>query len=217
LLCSWEGICVNGVCINRDLLTLWIERLPDHDWSETTIHGLVDPADAQNVTCAIKLLLCIVELGQLDPEDFDPSEAAELEALCLLGATFDALLQPFINPNLSLSEQISSLTTFSHLLCGLYLQNGTSFMPNQLYADFQAMVKNAILMVPKTRKINGQLRVYICLLGDDVLEALLGRCRMIGGHSPNCSVCQLRDRFGSAMNLDYVYENHPSLNDNHVG
>ncbi|KAK6974238.1 hypothetical protein R3P38DRAFT_3296758 [Favolaschia claudopus] len=64
-------------------------------------------------------------------------------------------------------------------------------------------------MVPKTRIVNGDLKVYICLLGDDVLEALFGRCRMIGGHSPNCSIGELRDRFGSAMNLDYIYERHP--------
>ncbi|KAJ7787582.1 hypothetical protein B0H14DRAFT_3579583 [Mycena olivaceomarginata] len=84
-------------------------------------------------------------------------------------------------------------------------------MPNQLYADLQAMVKNAVLMVPKTRILHGQLKVFVCLLGDDVLEALFGRSRMIGGHSPNCSVGELRDRFSSAMNLDYIYEHHPEL------
>ncbi|KAJ6612415.1 hypothetical protein B0H10DRAFT_1807559, partial [Mycena sp. CBHHK59/15] len=210
-LSSHEGMTVKGVCVNRDLLTLWLERLPNYDWSETSIHALLDPADSQNVSYAIKLLLCIVALGKLDPADFDPSEASELEALSLLGETFNALLQPFINVELSLSEQIQSLVKFSHLLCALYLQNGTSFMSNQLYSDFQTMVKNAVLLVPKTRLINGRLKVYICLLGDDVLEALFGRCRMIGGHSPNCNVCQLRDRLSSAMNLDSIYEHHPEL------
>ncbi|KAJ6626794.1 hypothetical protein B0H10DRAFT_1941439 [Mycena sp. CBHHK59/15] len=211
LLCSEAGLTVNDVCVNRDLLSLWLERLSDHDWSETSIHVLLDPGDSQHVARAIQLLMCIVEIGKLDPEEFDPSEQAELEALKLLRETFDAMLQPFINTNLSLSEQIESLVKFSHLLCGLYLQNGTSFMSNQLYADLQTMVKNAILMVPKTCLINGELKVFLCLLGDDVLEALFGRCRMIGGHSPNCSVCKLRDRFGSAMNLDSVYEKHPEL------
>ncbi|KAJ6550135.1 hypothetical protein B0H19DRAFT_1074017 [Mycena capillaripes] len=145
------------------------------------------------------------------PEDFDPTEAAEFEALCLLGEALDALLQPFINTELSLSQQIESLVRFSHLLSALYIQNGTSFISNQLYADLQAMVKNAVLMVPKTRLINGQLKVFICLLGDDVLEALFGRSRMIGGHSPNCSIGELRDRFGSAMTLDYIYEQYPEL------
>ncbi|KAJ7447664.1 hypothetical protein FB451DRAFT_1535824 [Mycena latifolia] len=211
LLCSPEGLVVKNVCINRDLLLSWLERLPDHDWSETSIHTLLDPSDAQDVPRAIKLLLCVVEISKLDPSDFDPSEAAEFEALCLLGEALDAMLQPFINTDLSLSEQIKSLIKFSHLLCALYIQNGTSFMPNQLYADIQAMVKNAILMVPKTRIINGQLKVFICLLGDDVLEALFGRSRMIGRHSPNCSTGELRNRFGSAMMLDSIYEQHPEL------
>ncbi|KAJ7821756.1 hypothetical protein B0H14DRAFT_2599001 [Mycena olivaceomarginata] len=50
---------------------------------------------------------------------------------------------------------------------------------------------------------------FICsdlCLGDDVLEALFGRSRMIGGHSPNSSVAELRNRFNSAMNLDYIPE-----------
>ncbi|KAK6966859.1 hypothetical protein R3P38DRAFT_3337699 [Favolaschia claudopus] len=175
-LCSNAGMVIKNVCVNRELL--------NHDWSETSIHALLDPADGQNVSKAIKLLLCIVELGKLDLANYDPSEGAELEALSLLGEMFHALLEPFINVRLSLSEQIESLVRFSHLLCALYMQNGTSFMSNQLYSDLQTMVKNAILTVPKVRLINGRLKVYICLLGDDVLEALFGRCRMIGGHYP---------------------------------
>ncbi|KAK6969185.1 hypothetical protein R3P38DRAFT_3504625 [Favolaschia claudopus] len=213
LLSSSDGVVVKNVCINRDLLLVWLARLPNQDWSETSIHNLLHPSDGQNVSEAIKLLLCIVEISKLDPEDLDldPSEAAEFEALCLLGEAYNALLQPFINVELSLSEQIQSLITASHLFCALYIQNGTSFMSNQLYADMQSMFKNTVLMVPKTRIINGELKVYICLLGDDVLEALFGRCRMIGGHSPNCSIGELRDRFGSAMNLDHIYERHPEL------
>ncbi|KAJ7033014.1 hypothetical protein C8F04DRAFT_908826, partial [Mycena alexandri] len=163
----------------------------------------------QDVPRAIKLLLCIVELGQLDPDDFDPGELAEFEAICLLGELLDAWLQPFINVDLSLSEQVESLITFSHLLAALYKANGTSFLPSQLYGDLQITVKNAILMVPKTRLVNGELKVFICLLGDDVLETLFGRSRMIGGHSPNSSVTELQNRFNSAMNLDYIYEQHP--------
>ncbi|KAK6981712.1 hypothetical protein R3P38DRAFT_3333718 [Favolaschia claudopus] len=176
-------LVVKSVIINRDLLLGWLERLPDQDWSETSIHSLLHPSDGQNFSNAIKLMLCIVEIAKLDKEDFDPGEMAEIEALL----------------------------TASHLFCALYLQNTTSFMSNQLYADMQSMFKNAVLMVPKTRLINRQLKVYICLLGDDVLETLFGRCRMLGGHSPNCSVGILRDRISSAMNLDNIYERHPEL------
>ncbi|KAF8205853.1 hypothetical protein K438DRAFT_1756600 [Mycena galopus ATCC 62051] len=133
------------------------------------------------------------------------------EALCLLAEVFNAWIQPYINTNLLLSEQIKSLVLCSHLICGLYLQNGASFMSNQLYAHIQASVQNAVLMVPKTWLINGELKVFICLLGDDVLEALFGRSRMIGGHSPNCSIAELQDRFTSAMTLDWIYEQYPEF------
>ncbi|KAK6966948.1 hypothetical protein R3P38DRAFT_3337676 [Favolaschia claudopus] len=147
LVSSSEGITIKNVCINRDLLLGWLERLPNQDWSETSIHNLLHPSDAQNVSDAIKLMMSIIEIAKLDTEDFDPGEMAEFEALCLLGEAYNALLQPFINVELTLSEQIESL----------------------LYADMQSMFKNAVLMVPKTRLVNGQLKVYNCLLGDDPL------------------------------------------------
>jgi hypothetical protein len=49
LLRSPEGMAVKNVCINRDLLLWCFERLPVTDWSETSIHSLLNPADAQDV------------------------------------------------------------------------------------------------------------------------------------------------------------------------
>lgn len=202
---------VKGICVNRDLLVLWFERLTEHDWSESSIENLLHPTDPQNVSRAVKLLLCIVEIRTIDKSSFDPSEEAEFEALCLLGEMFEFLLQPFINPRLSLSEQITSLVTFAHISCGLFLQNSTSFLSNQLYGDLQAMVKAAILMVAKTQLLDPRLDVLICLLGDNPIEVLFGRSRMCGGHSQNCSISELWTRFCSAMNLDNVFRHHPEL------
>ncbi|KAF7351813.1 hypothetical protein MVEN_01142400 [Mycena venus] len=211
LLCSWMGMLVKGVCVNRDLLVLWFERLPNHDWSEMSIENLLHPKDAQCVFRAVKLLLCIVEIQTIDKTTLDPSEEAEYEALCLLGKVFEFLLEPFINPHLSLSQQITSLVTFAHLACGLFLQNSTSFMSNQLYGDLQAMVKAAIIMVAQTKVLDPRLDVLLCLLGDNPVETLFGRSRMCGGHSPNCSISELWTRFCSAMNLDNVFKHHPEL------
>ncbi|KAJ6603724.1 hypothetical protein B0H10DRAFT_1957782 [Mycena sp. CBHHK59/15] len=210
-------MAVKNVCINRDLLLHWLEKLPSNDWSETSIHvllnppawsetsvfNLLNPKDAQDIPHAVKLLLSIVALRDLDSDDFDPSEAAEFEALCLLGEACDALLQPFINPDLSLSQQIESLTKCSHLICTLYVQNGTSFMLNQLYSDLQMMVKNAILLVPKTRIINSQLGIYLSSRGQCIGVTLWS-------FSNDC-ISELRNRFGSAINLDCVYAAHPEL------
>ncbi|KAJ7078250.1 hypothetical protein C8R44DRAFT_654684, partial [Mycena epipterygia] len=211
LLCSLLGMLVKGVCINRDLILLWLERLTNHDWSEMSIENLLHPTDAQNVSRAVKLLLAIVEIRSIDKEGLDPSEEAEFEALCLLGEMFDALVQPFIDPSLSLSQQLTSLVTFAHLACSLYLQNRTSFMSNQLYGDLQTMVKAAILMIARTQVLDPRLEVFFSLLGDNPVETIFGRTRMCGRHSPNCSIMELCTRLASAMNLDNVFNHHPEL------
>ncbi|KAK6971591.1 hypothetical protein R3P38DRAFT_2813724 [Favolaschia claudopus] len=148
-LCSNAGMVIKNVCVNRELLSLWLERLPDHDWSETSVHALLDPADGQNVSKAIKLLLCIVELGS---SILPTMILARRRSLRLQSFRRDVpRIARVINVKLSLSEQIESLVRFSHLLCALYMQNGTSFMSDQLYSDLQTMVKNAVLTVPKVR------------------------------------------------------------------
>ncbi|KAJ6548321.1 hypothetical protein B0H10DRAFT_1969186 [Mycena sp. CBHHK59/15] len=187
--------------VGKDNLTMdpdFKHEVKHHDWSETSLHALLDPADGQNVSGAIKLMLCIIELTSLDKGDFDPNEALEFEALCLLAEFLNAWLQPYINMDLSLSEQIESLVMCSHLCAGLYIQNGASFMSNQLFTHIEASVKNAVLMVAKTRAINGELKVFICLLGDDVLEALFG-------------VAELCDCFMSVMNLDWICKQYPEF------
>lgn len=47
------------------------------------------------------------------------------------------------------------------------------------------------------------------MLGDDVLEVLFGRVRMIRGHSPDVDVEELRNRIGSAIRLDHIYLKYP--------
>ncbi|KAK7016508.1 hypothetical protein R3P38DRAFT_2785715 [Favolaschia claudopus] len=167
-----------------------------------TIENLLHPKDAQNVSRAVQLLSCIVEIKTIDRETLDPSQEAEFEALCPLGEVFHYLLQPFINPTLSLSEQITSLP---------HLKNSTSFMSNQLYGDLQTMVKAAIMLVARTQILDPLLEVLICLLGDNPVETLFGRTRMKGGHSPNCSIFELLYRLCSAMNMDTVFDHHPEL------
>ncbi|KAF7289587.1 hypothetical protein HMN09_01320700 [Mycena chlorophos] len=169
---SPQGMAVKGICINRDLLLVWLERVPGSDWSEVTVHGLLNPTDAQDVPRAVKLCLAIIDIRKID----------------------HSLLQPFINTTLTLSEQVVYLVKFSFMLCGIYLQHGTSFIPNQLRRCW----------TPK-------LEVFVCLLGDDLLEAVFGRVRMLGGHHPNCSLAEFLTRGRSAMNLDAIFRRNPHL------
>ena len=56
LLCSQEGLVVNGVIINKQLILKWLKKLMEYDWSDTSIHTLLNPKDPQDVPCAILLL-----------------------------------------------------------------------------------------------------------------------------------------------------------------
>ncbi|KAJ7479108.1 hypothetical protein FB451DRAFT_1131301 [Mycena latifolia] len=211
LLCSIQGILVNGVIINKTLLAEWLEKLSGHDWSDESIHALLNPKDPQDVPRAVKLLCLIADLRDLDTSEFTPSERNTHRALSLLGEMFDALVEPFINPTLSLSEQMTQLVKFAHIACALFIKHEGDFVSNQLYGDLQCMVKNAIFKIAHSKVLNPLLKVFLCLLGDDVLETLFGRSRMIGGHSPNMAIDELRQRFCSALRMDKIFRKYPYL------
>lgn len=210
--------------MNKGVLAAWLERLTDVDWSENNIfsllntdvsaleriHTLLSPKDAQDVPRAIKLLNLMADLRNLDSSELDPSEQKTHSALSLLGELLEALVEPFINPELSISQQITSLVKFAHILCALFLKHETAFMPHHLYSDLQCMVRTAIFRVGHTMLLDPQLKIFLCLLGDDVLEVLFGRVRMIGGHSPNVDVDEFRNRCASAIRLDGIFETYPS-------
>ncbi|KAK7034930.1 hypothetical protein R3P38DRAFT_2771988 [Favolaschia claudopus] len=73
------------------------------------------------------------------------------------------------------------------------------------------MVKNMIFKIAHSKVLNPMLKVFLCLLGDDVLEMLFGRSRMIGGHSPNHAVDELRQRICSALRMDKIFQKYPHL------
>ena len=111
--------------------------------------------------------------------------------LILLGRMLEALMEPFVNPDLTISQQITSLIKFTHIACTSFLKHESDFMPLHLYSDLQCMVHTAVFCVAHTEVLNPQHSVYLCLLGDDVLEVLVGRAWMIGGYSPNVELRSL--------------------------
>jgi hypothetical protein len=212
LLCSKEGILVNGVAINKSLIAGWLERMTGHNWSDESIHALLNPKDPQDVPRAIKPLCLVAEMKMaVDSTKLTPGELKTYRALCLLGEMFDALVEPFINPTLSLSEQLIHLVKFAHLICAMFIKHESAFISNQLYGDLQCMVKNAIFKIAHLKLLNPHLKVFLCLLGDDVLETLFGRSRMIGGHSPNMAIDEFRQRVGSALRMDEIFRKYPWL------
>ncbi|KAF8240355.1 hypothetical protein L208DRAFT_1374387 [Tricholoma matsutake] len=51
-----------------------------------------------------------------------------------------------------------------------------------------------------------QCKVFLCLLGDDVLKVLFGHVWMIGAHSPNFNAEEMRNQVGSALRLDAIFK-----------
>ncbi|KAF7328555.1 hypothetical protein MVEN_02543200 [Mycena venus] len=210
LLCSLAGILLNGVIINKTLVAQWLEKIPGHDWSDQSIHALLNPKDPQDVGRATKLLCLVPEMRHLDTSDLTPAEKNTHRALSLLGEMFHALIDPFINPTLSLSEQMIQLVKFAHMACALFVKHDGDFS-HQLYGDLQCMVKSMIFKIVHSKVLNPLLKVFLCLLGDDVLETLFGRSRMVGGHSPNHAIDELRHRFCSALRMDKIFQKYPWL------
>jgi hypothetical protein len=202
---------IEGVNINTHLLAQWLERLSGHDWSEQSIHSLLNPKDPQDVPRAVKLLCLIADLRDLDSTDFTPSEKHTHRALCLVGEAIHCLVEPFINPTLSISEQLVYLIKFAHLACTFFIRHEGSFLPGQLYGDLQCLVKSLIFKIAHSKILNPKLKVFLCLLGDDVLEVLFGRTRMIGGHSPNMSVDELCQRMETVLRINVIFHRHPHL------
>ncbi|KAL1744686.1 hypothetical protein HDZ31DRAFT_20623, partial [Schizophyllum fasciatum] len=209
LLCSKEGMIVNGICLNKQLLATWLPRLTQYDWSDVSIHALLNPKDPQDVPRAVMLLLRVAELRHLDTADFTPAEHAIHRALSLVGEAIHSLVEPFTNPTLSLSRQVTCIVKAAHLFAALYMRHRTSFMSNQLYGDLQCMLKTAIFHVAKMQELDPTQKVFLCLLGDNGVETLFGRVRMKGRHSPNMDISEFETRLRSAQNMDDILERHP--------
>jgi len=175
---------VNDVVINRLILQQYLILLPNQ--TRESVEKLLNPADPQDVPQAIELICTVADLRSLNKSGFNPSQMKTVEALQLIGSLFHAMIEPFINPNVSLTQQMEYLSEYAHLALMLYRRNGRAFMSNQLYGDSQVMVKNAFFYLAKQLLMDPDLLVLLMLSGDDRLENLFGRVRMQGAH--NCHI-----------------------------
>jgi hypothetical protein len=204
---------VNDVVITRLILEQYLVLLPNQ--TRDSVRKLLDPADPQDVPRAIELICAVADLRSLDTSGFAPSQMKTIAALQLVGTLFHAMIEPFINPDLSLVEQMEHLSEYSHIALILYRRNGSSFMSNQLYADSQVMVKNAFFYLAKQLLMDPSLPVLLMLSGDDRLENLFGRVRMQGTHNCGVDLKTLMDRLAAAMDLCHIFSVHPSWDQGH--
>lgn len=204
---------VNDVVITRLILEQYLVLLPNQ--TRDSVRKLLDPADPQDVPRAIELICAVADLRSLDTSGFAPSQMKTIAALQLVGTLFHAMIEPFINPDLSLVEQMEHLSEYSHIALILYRWNGSSFMSNQLYADSQVMVKNAFFYLAKQLLMDPSLPVLLMLSDDDRLENLFGRVRMQGAHNCGVDLKTLMDRLAAAMDLCHIFSVHPSWDQGH--
>ncbi|KIK32160.1 hypothetical protein CY34DRAFT_111077, partial [Suillus luteus UH-Slu-Lm8-n1] len=147
LIQSPAGIVLNnGRIINSMMLARYLSWLPTYD--ETAVTKLLHPDDPQDVPRAVELMLVVIEFTKTqnslisDSFSIDVDTRADLASIALLSALLQSILIPFIDVELSLTQQFDHLSRYAHLAFAFFHAHCHSFMSYQLYYDTQTMVKN---------------------------------------------------------------------------
>ncbi|KAI0068069.1 hypothetical protein BV25DRAFT_1875223 [Artomyces pyxidatus] len=214
LIRSPSGLLLNGGrTITSSLLERYLVFFSDHTLESAK--RLLHPDDAQDVPRAIDLMQGIITLSEIPQTTTDPDVAADLDSICYLSKLLEAILEPFINVEFSLSEQMVSLSRYAHLAFATFRLYRLAFMSNQLYFDSMTMVKNAFFCAAKQQQSNPDEPFWLFYVGDDRLEKLFGRLRMLGSHDSAMNYRQGIDRLGHAQDLDRVLSSQPDLDPGH--
>ncbi|KAG1837325.1 hypothetical protein DFJ58DRAFT_734444 [Suillus subalutaceus] len=209
----------NSRVINSMMLSRYLVWLPAYN--EASVMKLLHPDDPQDVPRAIELMQAIVEFSKSqysilnDSFSTDVNTRANLVSITLLSNLIESILVPFINTKLSLTEQVQSLSCYAHLAFSIFRVHRRLFMPFQLYYDTQTCVKNVIFNITKQQLLDPYKSFFLGDCGDNRLELMFGRSRMIGGHNSGCSYSQALDRLGTAKDIDGVFNRHPELDPGH--
>ena len=127
---------------------------------------------------AVTLLQSLLQLKDL-PSSPNPTVNIKRRAIAFVADMFGYFLRPFISVNMTLSEQVECLATYSFLAAGTQIKHGTACMTGALYADSQATVKNIIFTIARLQHIDPILDLYILHEGTDRLERVFGDCRTL--------------------------------------
>ncbi|KAG2150792.1 hypothetical protein DEU56DRAFT_908430 [Suillus clintonianus] len=209
----------NGRIINSMMLACYLVWLPVYN--ETSVIKLLHPDDPQDVPREIERMQAIVDFSKsqhallTDSFSSNVETRADLMSITLLSHVIESILMPFINTKLLLSEQVHHLSCYSHLTFTIFRVHHRSFMPFQLYYNTQTAIKNIILNIAKQQVLDRNTSFFLGDCGDDQLELMFGRSRMIGGHNSGCMYSQAIDRLGAAKDIDSVFKRHPELDPGH--
>ncbi|RDX39380.1 hypothetical protein OH76DRAFT_1300955, partial [Lentinus brumalis] len=125
------------------------------------------------------------------------------------------LVEPFISPGMSLSDQLTSLSAANHFLYILYARNRTSFCPGQWFYDVGSLIKNIFFTAGRHKVTDGAPEEYYILQdGTDRLEGNFGIYRDMDS-SHNVDILQLSHRASSAAEVAQIYAHHPEWDHGH--
>ena len=181
---------------------------------ETHIRALLNPNDKQDVPMAFSLLKEIWSLPPLVLEPtstFGPTAVIAHDALRLFGHFAKHLVLPYLCVEMSLEEQLTSLSTAAHLAMALYVHNSarSRFLPNQTYLDIMITIKNIYFCTAKYKEDNPTGKFYIILLGTDRLETFFGLTRTVAGTDNNLDVLQLGNRASGLTEVSAILTTRP--------
>ncbi|KAH7926994.1 hypothetical protein BV22DRAFT_1103933 [Leucogyrophana mollusca] len=215
LIRSQAGITLNnGQIIGAAVLSRFLTWLPGHD--DASVQRLLHPTDPQDVPRAIDCMKAIIKVSKIAlPDDTDVCTLSDMAAIRQLGSLLEALLLPFIDTSMSLSQQIESLSTYAHLAFVFFRCHRRAFMSPQLFGDSQTMVKNMIFCVAKQQQLDPTEPFFLGDVGTDGLEQSFGRMRMAVGHDSSPCYQQSLDRLSAGCDIDAAFLRNPDLDPGH--
>ncbi|KAI0259910.1 hypothetical protein BC834DRAFT_926047 [Gloeopeniophorella convolvens] len=202
-----KGISVLGTWLTPSIIR---RHLREAGHKPVHIQSIFNPTDKQDVELAFRLLSDIWSL----PKSF-PAQNAILaqteDALRVFGAMCYNLVLPYICIDLTLSEQLTHLSSAAHLALALFSYNNTKshFLPTTLFIDIMLMIKNVFFCVAKAKVDLPEQPFYLILLGTDRLETLFGILRTMVGNDTNLDVLQLGLRVTGATDVANILAKHP--------
>ncbi|KAI0259273.1 hypothetical protein BC834DRAFT_926296 [Gloeopeniophorella convolvens] len=191
-----KGILVFGSWLTPGIIR---QRLLGAGHSITHVTSIFNPADKQDVELAYHLLCDIWSLPATLATLHNPTLAQVDTALCIFGTFCLNLVFPYLCVDLSLSEQLTHLSSAAHLALAMYSFGDAKsrFLPTALYVDIMIMIKNVFFCVAKAKVDLPDEPFYIILLGTDRLETLFGILRTMIGNNTNLDILQLALRVNS--------------------
>jgi hypothetical protein len=161
---SAHGVYLKGTHINVALLGRHLHRV---GFAPQQVHVLLFPHDPQNVPVAIQLVHALQKIADHHKGKLTSIEHDESIAIATFAHCYGSFVEAYINPQLSLSQQVELLSRYQHMAFVLYRSDTTRFMKNQLYIDSQLCINNTLFTIAKQQVLDPTQELYIIKLGTD--------------------------------------------------